>query len=163
MVFRDRVTNLKDFIFVTTVTIVTKVGRAMNCLKGLLVIKSHDLLTMWSCEVTWQVKIDIPQLKSPTTVPMAAKKKQGGDLVQEAPIYKATWFVSHVVLWDQVTNSKQHISITTVLMATKLGIVETYHQGLLTITSHDSSFTWSWEVTFQIKYFISTPALYQLC
>ena len=44
------------------------------------------------------------------------------------------------------------------LMATKLGKVATYHEGLPLITAQDPSIMWSCEVIWHIKYFISPLA-----
>ena len=52
-------------------------------------------------------------------------------------------------------NKKHYISTTTIAMVTKLGRVVTYHEDLPHIKLHDSSLSWLYEVTWQIKSIIS--------
>ena len=57
-----------------------------------------------------------------------------------------------------VTNENNYFSTTTpLLMATKLGRMVTYLDGLLPIKSHDPLITWSCEIPGQIKSTISLP------
>ena len=63
--------------------------------------------------------------------------------------FKVTWFVSRVVLWDHVKIQNYHISTSTMLMATKLDSVATYHEGFSHITPYDPLITWSCEITWQ--------------
>ena len=52
----------------------------------------------------------------------------------------------HVVLQGQVANRSPHISITRLSMATKLGRMIAFLDGLLPIMSHDPLITWSCEL-----------------
>ena len=56
---------------------------------------------------------------------------------------------------------KPEISSTRILMATKPDMVITYPEGFPPITSLDPLTSWSCEVTWQIKYFVSPLALDQ--
>lgn len=77
---------------------------------------------------------------STTTMRMATKLgRQRGDLPCEVPTRKVT----HVVLWDHVTNYKHHISTILMSMATKLCMLVSYLEGLLPIEPPDPSVTWS--------------------
>ena len=67
---------------------------------------------------------------STTTVRMATKLgRYRGDLPCEVPTRKVT----HLVLWDHVTNYKHHMSTILMSMATKLGMLVSYLEGLLPI------------------------------
>ena len=59
------------------------------------------------------------------------------------------------VLQGEVTNKNHSIFTTRVRMATKLGRKITCLDGLLTIESYDPLMTWSTEITWQNKTFIS--------
>ena len=39
----------------------TKLGRVTTYFEGLLLIKLHDVLIAWPCEITWEIK-NIPPL-----------------------------------------------------------------------------------------------------
>ena len=52
----------------------------------------------------------------------------------------------HVVLQGHVANKIHHISITRVSMATKIGRIITFLDGLLPIVSHDPLITWPCEI-----------------
>ena len=56
---------------------------------------------------------------------------------------------------------QKHISTTAISMATKFGRVVTYHEELPPILSHDTSNTWSQEVTWQIEYVMSLLVIEQ--
>ena len=62
-----------------------------------------------------------------------------------------------MVLQDHVTNWNHYIYIATILMATKLGKMVTYHEDLSLIHSHNILITWSHEITWQTK-----PIIFQL-
>ena len=49
---------------------------------------------------------------------------------------------NHVVLQDHMTNKSHYISITRVLMATKLDRMMNFLDGLLPIMSYDPFITW---------------------
>ena len=50
----------------------TKFGRMVTYLDGLLPIKSHDSLIMWSCKITWHTKIIISPLPQCSCPPKLA-------------------------------------------------------------------------------------------
>ena len=100
-----------------TAPMANKLGWVVTYLKGLLPIKLHGSLVMWSCCITWQI------------------------------------------IFSKIL--KHEISSTTILMATKPDMVITYHEGFPPITSLDPLTSWSYEVTWQIEYFISPLALDQ--
>ena len=56
-----------------------------------------------------------------------------------------------VVLQDHLTNENFYICTTRVSMATKLGRMITYLDGLLATEAHDPFITWSCEITWQNK------------
>ena len=56
VVLYDHVTNQSHYIFTTTVSIATKLGRMVTQLDGLLLIKLHDSLITWSYRIMWQTK-----------------------------------------------------------------------------------------------------------
>ena len=57
VIVEDYVINYNQYFSITTVPIATKLGRVVTYLDGLLLIKLHDSLIMWSCEIKWQTKI----------------------------------------------------------------------------------------------------------
>ena len=61
-----------------------------------------------------------------------------------------------MTLWHHVTSSDYYISTTTVSMAMTFGGMVTYHEGLLTIKSHNVLIMWSCKVMWQTKIIIST-------
>ena len=76
---------------------------------------------------------------------------QDGNLPWWTPACKVTLPFDHVVLWDHVTNWNHYISITTVPMATKLGRMVTYLDGLLSIKSHELLTKLSYRDYFRLK------------
>ena len=56
-----------------------------------------------------------------------------------------------------MTNEKHHISPTKFSMATKLGRMVTYLEGLLSIKAHGALTTWYYKITWQTKTIISLP------
>ena len=59
----------KNHISTYTVPMTTKLGKMITYLQGLLPIKSHEALIVWSCKITWQTKTTIsplPQNLMPT-------------------------------------------------------------------------------------------------
>ena len=61
-----------------------------------------------------------------------------------------------MTLWHHVTSSDYYISTTTVSMAVTFGGMVTYHEGLLTIKSHNVLIIWSCKVMWQTKIIISS-------
>ena len=61
-----------------------------------------------------------------------------------------------MTLWHHVTSSDYYISTTTVSMAMTFGGMVTYHEGLLTIKSHNVLIMWSCKVMWQTKIIISS-------
>ena len=61
-----------------------------------------------------------------------------------------TWPIDHVVLRDHVTNLK-HIFTATAPVATKLGRMVTYVDGLLLMKLHDPLITWCCKIFWQTK------------
>ena len=152
-------------------------------------IKPHDPLIMWSFEITQQFKTIIsPTLQcngqqtlkdgyllnaGPThksTRPFGGdtlvnyQKVYGheiwynGDIPWWAPNHKVIECFDQVVLQNHVTK-KKHISTTKDPMATKLGKVITYVDGLIFTKSHDSLIMCSYEITWQTKSIVSNTAV----
>ena len=100
--------------------------------EGLLPIKSRGKLITWSCKwsckITWQTKIIITPLPewlwSPNLV--------GWWLTLSTLIVRP---LAHMVLLDHMTNSNNYLSTTTVSMATELGMLVRYLEGLLLLLS----------------------------
>lgn len=69
----DHVTSWQHYISTTTMLISTKVGSVMTYRQRLPIIKLHDPLITWSCEITWQIKNVVssaPQCMRPTNLAM---------------------------------------------------------------------------------------------
>ena len=62
VVMQNHMTNWNHHNSATTVSFVSKRCRIVTYVKGLLSIKSHDLLNTWSCKITWQIKTFISPL-----------------------------------------------------------------------------------------------------
>ena len=78
-----------------------------------------------------------------------------GNLPRWTPAHKVTWPFDHVVFWGRLTTWNHYISITTMPMATKLGKLVTWHEGLPPIMLLDPLVTWSCEIMWQTKIIIS--------
>ena len=74
-----------------------------------------------------------------------------GAIPSGTPIHKVIWRFDFLVLQGNVTNENHYISTTRVTIATKLGRMITYFDGLLPITSHDTLISLSCEITWQTK------------
>ena len=64
-----------------------------------------------------------------------------------APLHKVTEPFDLMVFQGHPTNENRYIATATVPMATKLGRMVTYLDGLLPMKSHDPLITWSCEIT----------------
>ena len=62
MTLWHHVTSSNYYISTTTVSMAMTFGGMVTCHEGLLTIKSHNVLIMWSCKVMWQTKIIISLL-----------------------------------------------------------------------------------------------------
>ena len=88
----------------TTMLMATKLDRRVINHEGLLHIKLHDTLIMWSCKKTWQTK-------NISFLPwhLCHQSWQDGNSLWWAPAQKITWLFDHVVLEDQVTKLKTYL------------------------------------------------------
>ena len=80
---------------------------------------------------------------------------QDGDISWGALTHKVIWLSDHVVLQDQVTSLKHHIFTAAVAMATKVGKIVIYLEGLLATKLHISRVTWSCKIMWQTRSIIS--------
>ena len=76
---------------------------------------------------------------------------QDGNLTWRAPTHKVKQRLDHMVLQVHVTSKSHYTSTTRVLMATKLGSMMTYLDGLLPIKSHDPVISWLCEISWPTK------------
>ena len=140
MVLQGDVTNKNHYISTTRVPMVTKFGSMVTCLDGFLPIKSKDPLSILFSTVIVAI---FTILSRTVTSP-------------EGPISISHINVCHVVLPDHMTNENHCISITRVVMASKLVKMVNYPDGLLSIKPHEPLITWSCEITRQTKTIISS-------
>ena len=110
-------------------------------------IKSHDPLITWFSKVTWQKKLIYLYYQSA----YGHQTWQDGNLTWRAPTHKVKQRLDHMVLQVHVTSKSHYTSTTRVLMATKLGSMITYLDGLLSIKSHDPVISWLCEITWPTK------------
>ena len=126
----------------------------ITCLDGLLPLKSHDpFLITWSCKITWQKPLYLHY-----HCVYCHQTWQDGDIHWQAPNHKVTQSFDHVVLQGHGTNKNLYIS-TTVPMATGLGRVMTYLDGLRPLKSHDPLITWLCEIMWQTNHCISNTTV----
>ena len=146
-----------------------KLERVVTYHEGLPPIELYGLLITWSYEITWQTKTFISPQPS-HCLPRSPDKLealylhyrsvydhqtwQDDDLSWALPTHKITRPFKHVFLRNHVTNWK-HISTAAVSMATKLGRMVTYLEGLLPIKLHDPLIACSYKITYQTKTIIS--------
>ena len=84
------------------------------------------------------------------------KTWQAGDLPWGTSTHNVAPPFGYVVSWDHVTKYKHCISITTMLMATKKGMMMTYLEWLLPIKSNYNIIMHSSKIMWQIKIIIYT-------
>ena len=82
---------------------------------------------------------------------------QNGDLPWRTPTYKVKWPLDHVVLQNYVTNCDHYISTTIVLIATKVGRLVRYLEGILPLMYHDSWVMRPYEITWETNYISPLP------
>ena len=145
----------KTTISTLRVPMATKLGRMVAYLDGLLSIKSHNLWSHGFVRSRDKLKSFYLQYYSV----YGHQTWQAGNLPRWDTAHNVTWLFHHVVLWDHVTTWK-HISTITVPMATNLGKLVTYPEGLLPIILLHPLFTWSCEITLQTKSIIFTLPQY---
>ena len=131
----------------------TKLGRMVAHLDGLLSIKLHNLLTIWSCKITWRAKKFISSLAQclwPRNL-----LRWYGDLFWRASNHKVTQRPDHVIFLSHVTNKNHYISTTRMRIATKLCRMVAHLDRLLLTKSHEYLITKTYEITRQAKAIIS--------
>ena len=143
-------------ISTTKIPIATKLGRVVTYHGGLPPIKSRDLLATCFSQITWQIKPIVSPLLQCLWSPKLAGLWQATPikssyLTWRPPTHDVTWPFDDVVLWNNVSNWSHYISITTVLVSTKLGRVLSYLKGLPPVKSHGSWVKWSCKIMWQIK------------
>lgn len=106
------------FIFINLgsfkILMVLRYGRVVTYHEGLPQITSLDPWITWFFEITRQAKMILSSNQSDYGVEISLS----GGLLWDAHSYRVTWLLSHVVLWDHLTNLK-HISTTTMSVAIK--------------------------------------------
>ena len=154
----------------------TKFGRVVKLLptewwnsylQKLLPIESHGSWVTWSCEITRQNKDFISPL------PQCLQSPKFGRVTsyhEELPVIKSQCLFYHVVFWDYMVHLNHYILIqwfwkmpwqtkiispTKVPMATKLGRIVAYPDGLLPIQSPEALIMLSCKITWQTKTIIS--------
>lgn len=139
VVLQGHMTNLPCYISTTTMTMASKLGRAVLYNEELLLINSQNLLISCSCKVTWKTKTSC--LFSTNTRTAAMKR---GRVVSSYKVSSSTYKIretfKHVIFWDDVTNQKSFTSSTTMPETKQCGI-----------KPHDHSNKWLCEVTWKTK------------
>ena len=122
---------------------IAKVSRMLTFLDGLIPIMSYDTLFTWFCDITWDTLITwfceitwyIITMISSLPQYLYHQTWQDGDLPWGAPFCKVTWPNDHMDFQGHVINKSQYVSLTSILITTKLGRVVTYLEGFLPIKS----------------------------
>ena len=132
VVLQDHMTNENHYISTARVPMTTKLVRMVNYLDGLLPLKSHHPLIMWSCKIMRQeTKLIYLHYHSAH----GHQNWKDSCLPCGAPNHKVIYYFDNMVLQCHVTNWNHHISPTRVLVATKIGRMITYLDGLLHVKS----------------------------
>ena len=131
---------------------IAKLGRVVAYHKGLPPIKSHDPLTMWSFEITWQIKN-----MSPLEGAYRQQTWQDYSWLWWPAAHKVAWCVD-AVLQYHLTNWNRYIVNNTVPMTNTFGKMVTYNEELILIKSHNALITLPWKIRWQTK-IITSPLL----